>query len=168
MNQQSVSRRESGLRTVVFFVVASALFVVGANMAYAFGGHGSGKNMERCVERMAEKLDLSDAQRGQFEQIHEENRGEGEALHDAMRKNRQALHSLDPSARDYSKQVAKLASEKAELSRQMVVHKSEVRAKVHAMLTPEQREKAKQLRFERKDKRYGDGPRGEGRGECRK
>ncbi|ATX82486.1 protein refolding chaperone Spy/CpxP family [Mariprofundus ferrinatatus] len=167
MNEQKVMKRENGLRTVVFFVVASALFVAGANMAYAFGGPGGEKSMERRVERMAEKLDLSDSQRNQFKQIHEENRAEGRALHDAMHKNRQALRSLDPSAKDYSKQVARLASEKAELTRQMVIHRSEVRAEVHAMLTPEQQEKARQMKMDRKGKRFADGSGGEGRGHCK-
>ncbi|WP_241696998.1 Spy/CpxP family protein refolding chaperone [Mariprofundus sp. KV] len=167
MNEQKVMKQERGLKTALFFVVASALFIAGANMAYAFGGPDGERNMDRRAERMAEKLNLSDTQRDQFKQIHEQGRGEGQAIHEAMQKNRDALHKLDPSAKDYAKQVARLANEKAELVKQMVVHRSEVRAEVHAMLTPEQREKATQMRMERKGKgmRSGDGPRGNG--ECR-
>ena len=164
MNEQKVIKRESGLKTVVFFVIASALFITGANMAYAFGGHGSEKNMERHSQRIAEKLNLSDSQRDQFKQIHEQGRAEAKGIHEAMQKNREALQNLDPSAKNYAKQVAVLANEKAELVKQMVTHKSEIRAEVHAMLTPEQREKTKAMKMERKGKgkRSGDGPRGKG------
>ena len=168
MSEQRVLKQQSNLKSAIFFVVASALFIAGANMAYAFGGGPGGEgNMERRTDRMAERLDLSDTQRDQFKQIHEQNRGEGQAIHEAMQKNRDALHQLDPSAKDYAKQVATLANEKAELVKQMVVHKSEVRSEIHAMLTPEQREKASQMQMKRqgKGKRFGDGPRGNG--ECR-
>jgi len=167
MNEQKVLKQNSGLKTALFFVVASALFIAGTNMAYAFGGPNGERNMDRRAERMAEKLNLSDTQRDQFKQIHEQGRGEGQAIHEAMQKNRDAMHKLDPSAKDYAKQVAKLANEQAELVKQMVVHKSEVRAEVHAMLTPEQREKMGQMHMDRKGKgkRSGDGPRG--KGECR-
>jgi len=166
MSEQNIVKQDRGLRTALFVVVASALFIAGANMAYAFGAPDGEGNMERRAERVAEKLDLSDSQRDQFKQIHEQGRGEGKTIHEAMQKNRDALHKLNPSAKGYSKQVAQLANEKAELVKQMVVHKSEVRAELHAMLTPQQREKMSQMKMERKGKgkRSGDGPRG--RGEC--
>lgn len=159
-------KRERGLKRALLLVVASALFVAGANMAYAFGGPNGEKNMERRIERMAERLNLNDSQRSKFKQIHEANRGEMMAIHQAMQKNREALHGLDPAAKNYSSEVARLAAEKAELVKQMVTHRSEVRAEVHAMLTPEQRQQAKQMRMQRKSKGYGDGPRGPGRGDC--
>ena len=167
MSEQNIVKQDRGLRTALFFVVASALFIAGANIAYAFGGPGGEGQMERRTERVAKKLNLNDSQREQFKLIHEQGLGEGKAIYEAMQKNRNALHKLDPSAKGYAKQVAKLANEQAELVKQMVVHKSEVRAEVHAMLTPEQREKMGQMHMDRKGKgkRSGDGPRS--KGECR-
>lgn len=166
MKEQKMVQQVSGLNSVVLFVALAVLLLAGVNLAYAFGGPGSDQRMQMRADRVAEKLDLSDAQRDQFKQIHEQGRSEGKVLHEAMRKNRDAMHQLDPSAKNYAAEVARLANEKAELVKQMVVHKSEVRAEVYAMLTPEQREQMQQLRKEHWKKGFGDSPRGEGKGRC--
>ncbi|GAV20782.1 periplasmic protein CpxP [Mariprofundus micogutta] len=151
--------------TVLSFAVAAMLAVSFANMAYAFPPGGGG-GMQR-MERMADELNLTDQQRQQFKQIHRDNRGAGMIIRDAMQDNRDAMQKLDPGAKGYSKQVAKLADEKADLVKQMTVHRAEVRAEIHAILTPEQRTKAAELKKNfRKGGKGGFGRGGPGSGRC--
>ncbi|OIO70752.1 MAG: hypothetical protein AUJ57_08110 [Zetaproteobacteria bacterium CG1_02_53_45] len=164
-----VNREISNWTTVITFAVAAMLAVTFANMAYAspFGGGQGG--MQR-MERMADELNLTDQQRQQFKQIHRDNRGAGMALHDAMQDNRDALRKLDPGASNYSKQVARLAAEKGELVKKVTMHRAEVKARVHAILTPEQQKKAAELQqnFRKggKDDNGGFGHGGPGSGRC--
>jgi len=158
-----VNREPSHLTTVLTFAVAALLAVGFANMAYA-SPHGGG--MQK-MERMADELNLTDQQRQQFKQIHRDNRGAGMAIHDAMQDNRDVMRKLDPGAKNYSKQVAKLADEKADLVKQMTIHRAEVRAQIHAILTPEQQKKASELKknFRKGGKgKFGRG--GQGNGRC--
>jgi len=146
--------------TMLIFGVAATLAVATANVAYACPPGG-----EHGMQRMADDLKLSDQQRQQFKSIHNESRAAGKAMHEAMQLNRDALQKLDPGAKDYSRQVGRLAAEKAELVKQMVIQRSEVRARIHAMLTPEQREKAaafkRDFRKDGKDRHERGGPDGE-------
>lgn len=63
-----------------------------------------------------------------------------------MQDNREALHRLSPADDDYAAKVARLARKQGELVEKMIRVLSRVRAEVYAILTPEQREKAKQIR----------------------
>ncbi|MFQ5518997.1 MAG: Spy/CpxP family protein refolding chaperone, partial [Mariprofundus sp.] len=113
---------------------------------------GSGFGDGKRLERMAEKLDLTDAQRQQLKQIHRSKRAEGMQIHDAMQDNREALLKLNPAESDYSNRVARLAGGQGDLVKQMIIHKSGVRAQVSAILTPAQRKKAAELK---KNRRHG-------------
>lgn len=160
-----VNREVSNWRSTLIFGVAALLAVGCANIATAnpVGGEGG-----RHMQRMADDLNLSAQQRQQFKQIHTDSRTAGQSIHEAMKKNRDALRMLDPGAKDYSAQVARLADEKAELVKQMVIHHSEVRAQIYAILTPAQRTKAAEMKTNfRKGGKPGRGgmDRG-GRGHC--
>lgn|GEM_PF-4610488 len=100
------------------------------------------------MQRMADELGLSSEQRQQLKQIMQGGRNEGEALRNALRQNHEALRALDPAAADYRKQSERLAGESGELARKMALHHAEQRAKVHAILTPEQRVKERNMRPE--------------------
>ena len=158
MSIRSIISKESAVN-LVFFIVASSLFVVAANVATAEPHRGGG---ERHLERLADELNLSDAQRQQIKQIHRDARGEKLAIRDAMQDNREAMQKLDPSAKDYGRQVEQLAGEKGDLVKRLTIQRSNVRAQMYAVLTPEQRELAKDM----KKHRRGDGERHE-RGERR-
>lgn len=146
MSIRSIISKESA-ENFVFFIVAASLFVVAANVATAEPHRGGS---ERHLERMANELNLNDAQRQQLKQIHREARGEKLAIMDAMQDNREAMHKLDPSAKDYSQKVEQLAGEKGDLVERLTIHRSNVRAQVYAVLTPEQRELAKEMRKHRR------------------
>jgi len=142
MNQ--IKRDTSSWTTTLIFGAAAVLAVACANIAYACPAGGEGGM--RHMQRMADDLKLSDQQRQQFKQIHSEGHASGKALHDVLQANRKAMRKLDPGSADYHAQVVKLAAEKGELVKQMVIQHAEMRAKVYAILTPEQRKMAKEMK----------------------
>jgi len=113
-----------------------------AHTAYAEPGRLHGQQMER----MADELQLTDEQRQQLKNIHRGKRSEAMLLHDAMQDNREALEKLNPGASNYEAQLVKLAGEKAQLVKRKVIQEGKMRARVYAILTPEQREKATEMK----------------------
>ncbi|TLS67203.1 periplasmic heavy metal sensor [Mariprofundus erugo] len=162
MNQIHKEKRHSGLIVAISAVAA----LLCANVAYACppgGPDGNGPYMQR----MADELKLTDQQRQQFDKIHNDSREEGKSMHEAMRMNHDAMRKLDPAASDYHKRLAALAEEKGELVKQMTIHRGEVRARMHAILTPEQRKIAAELKKNgRKEGSGRRGPGGPGEGGC--
>ena len=129
---------------IMLFAIAVFALAPLSSPAYAFPHHGD-EGMHH-MERMADALNLTEAQRQQFKQIHRDGRNAGMTLHDAMQDNREAMMKLDPGAKNYSAQVAKLAAEMGELVKQMGIHRGEQRRKVYDILTPEQRNKAAEMK----------------------
>lgn len=107
------------------------------------------------LERMAEELELTDEQQEQIKQVYRQSRPRFLKLRDAMEDNRKALRKLDPEDARYRQQVARLAREQGVLVEKMIKARSHVRAKIHAILTPEQREKARDLRKRHRHERPG-------------
>lgn len=131
--------------------LATALSLGMAATASAFSGDHGGK--QHRYERMADRLDMNDEQRQQLKQIHRQARPQMLELKDARQDNREALHKLDPKSAEFDKQVAELAKQQGELVTQKIIQRSQVRARVFAILTPEQREMAKQMKREHSGKR---------------
>lgn len=150
-------------RAAIVFALAAMLMISSANMANASPGGSQGG--DRSGQRMAEQLNLSDQQQQQVKKIRSESREQGKSIHEAMRQNRDAMNKLNPGSKDYSAAVAKLADEKAELVKQMMMHRSESRVQVYAILTPEQREKSATLKqaFRKGGKEKGGKGRSDGR-----
>lgn len=98
------------------------------------------------IEHLADRLDVSDEQRDALRRIADEQRPRMRSLHDRLRENHRALRDLDPAATDYAAGVESLAQQQGELAAEMVRARSDMRQAVHGVLTPEQREQARQLR----------------------
>lgn len=86
------------------------------------GRHGPGHRGPRMMRRIFSQLDLSDEQRRQLRQIHQEAREQGRALHESG--DREALHR----------------------------HRRQVHERVEAVLTDEQRAQARELRRQAMDR----------------
>lgn len=155
------------MKRVIMMVAGLGLLAGMATAATAFpGGAPDEARMQQRMERMADSLGLTADQRQQVQQIHAQARPQFEEIGKRMQANRRAMHDLDPSAADYDAQVAKLAHEKGQLVEQMVIQRSHVRAQLHAVLTPEQQAKAKQL-WQQRHQRKGDWHKGKGhKGQC--
>ena len=145
----------------------AAGIIIGTSLALSavvFPAHAQcGGKRGMMQERMAQSLNLTDKQQDQFKQIHRDARDQMQSIRDAMQDNRDALRKLDPTAKDYMKQVDKLAAEKGSLVESMVRTRAKTRAEIAAILTPDQRARMSELRKQRRSMRQGGGnnPRGD-------
>lgn len=111
-------------------------------------GYHHGKH-ERMLER---KLDLSDEQKASIQQIREEYRDRMKSQMGDRGHRHGAFMDLDPQDPNYQEQVQALARERAEAVEQKILLSAEKHAKIHAVLTEEQREELKALHEKRKEK----------------
>jgi len=117
---------------------------------YAKHGEMSEKRIQKRLDRMAEKLNLSDAQKTQVQALKQNSRNEIKPLRNEQRALRKEIRQLDPNASDYSAKLADAANRQAELTRQMIIAKGNKRQQMSTILTPEQLAKKKEMRAKRK------------------
>ena len=73
-------------------------------------------------------------------------RGDMRQVHKGLTQKRKQLNKLNPSDKNYQKQVHTLAHDISTLVEQNIILQSAMRAAMYRILTKEQRQKAKQLR----------------------
>jgi Spy/CpxP family protein refolding chaperone len=145
-------------RTIKTLLLAGTLAVTGS--ALAFSGAHQGKGGRDCHRggpgmALITQLDgLTDQQRTKLTQLRETQRESGRTLHDEMRQNRRALRKAmqDGSAET----VAPLARKQGDLVEQMILRRFQMKEKVNAILTEEQRQQLQKLRAERHSDRWGE------------
>ena len=115
-------------------------------------GHRGGPLGGPRAELMYEALDLSTEQRQAIEAIQANYRPQLQALRENSRDSRRALRDTTPDASDYATVVAEASQAAAEHASQLVLLTAELRREVHAVLTPEQQEKALKMRDTMKDR----------------
>ena len=125
-----------------------------------FGGgdnaERSAKFMEKRLDRMSEKLDLTAEQKTQMKAVME---GRDNKL--AERKAlREAFQKLDPTSASYEADLKALAAKKAAMSEEATISRGLKRQKVAEILTPEQLTKMEEMKAKRGGKR---GHRGHGK-----
>ncbi len=94
--------------------------------------------------RMFQTLNLTDAQKQQTKTLMQQAKQNAQPLMTQLRTNRQALAAA-VKANDVA-QIHSLAAQQGNLQGQLLGIRSEARAKVYALLTPEQKAKADELR----------------------
>jgi Spy/CpxP family protein refolding chaperone len=124
-----------------------------------FGGPGMGYGPHRMdpearIERMADMLDLTKEQRDKVRAIVDKSRPQTRELRDKMADNRNQLRTLAQQGSPKEADVRKLADTQGKLMADMIVQRTKVRTEIHAVLTPEQREKLQQ-RFEQRGRWWG-------------
>lgn len=125
--------------------LAPALLAAGMGLAMA-GNALADRGEDRPprgdrVERMAEHLDLSEAQRASVEAIFERNRPTRQALMERHRAHREAMRALKPGSADYATRAQALADEAGTLARDRVLQRTQLQAELATVLTPEQQAK---------------------------
>ena len=108
------------------------------------------ERMEKRLNRMAKKLDLSDEQKTQMRSLKQNRRNEIKPLRNEQRAIRKEIRQLDPNASDYAAKLADAANRQAEITRQMIIAKGNQRQQMATILTPEQLAKKKEMRAKRK------------------
>jgi len=158
-------------KTVLLVLVSSAVLATGAYAAFDgdkgrgdrhFGGPGFGMPQPGMITgRMAERLDLDDAQRESVENVMSAAKPELKALREKLRANHDALKSL--SADD--PEVQNIAISNGALATEATLLFARVRTEIDAVLTDEQRAKLAEFKDRKGKDRKGD--RGERRKEKR-
>jgi len=108
------------------------------------------ERMQKRLDRMAAKLDLSDEQKAQVRALKQNSRNDIKPLRNEQRALRKEIRQLDSNANDYAAKLADAANRQAELTRQMIIAKGNKRQQMTSILTPEQLAKKKEMRSNRK------------------
>lgn len=102
------------------------------------------------LERMAERLQLSEVQLSQIRAIVDEARPGLRAYRDQLRDNRQQLRELDETDSADDNALRTLADEQGDLIADMIVARSQMQRAIRAVLTPEQQAQAEQFKTKRR------------------
>lgn len=134
-------------------ITASGLGMTAA--AYAKGGHD---HMERKMEHLAGKLNLSEEQTVQLREQMQNKRDGMKEQKQARKAIRKQLMQLDPNAPDYQTQLDSLVLQAQEQTKSMILSKAEQQQKLYDILTPEQEQKFAEMKskMEGKMSRYFD------------
>jgi Spy/CpxP family protein refolding chaperone len=152
-----------------FALIGITTLLIGSFFVFAKGERGSGFGKggfppQGLVNRISKELGLSDEQKTQANQILDDAKTRVEPLFETMKQNHEASKSLGTDGNFDEAKVNELASQQAETMKQLFIEKEKAKAQLFAILTPEQREQAKQLQDkfgERMKGRFGRGHKGE-------
>lgn len=106
----------------------------------------------RGFAKMAEKLNLTDAQKEQFKQIREASKSKVQPLWENMKSVRQQLQAATANGQFNETQVQALATQQANIMAQLIVEKERTKSQMFAVLTPEQQSQAKAIKEQMKER----------------
>jgi periplasmic protein CpxP/Spy len=154
------------MKKVIIAIIAVAVLALGTMFAIAQkadrkDGHGFGKRGHHGRGggggMMLRGLDLTDAQKAQVKEIMEASRAKVQPIRESMKANRQKLNETTANGAFNETQVQSLATEQANLSAQLLVERTRVKSQIFALLTPEQKAKAAELKSQMKERSKGKG-----------
>lgn len=115
---------------------------VSADMCHGKCGH----HHHGHFDRLFKKLGLTDAQRAQVKQVVSEERANMKPLVQSLREARKELRELTKNGAFDEQKVRASASKQADTMVNLIVAKERMKSRIYALLTPEQRAKAEQLK----------------------
>jgi Spy/CpxP family protein refolding chaperone len=101
------------------------------------------QHMRMMRQRIAQQLNLTDAQKAQAKSIFQQSREQTKPVRDQLKTNRQALAAA-VKANDTG-QIQQLSQQEGSLLSQLVAARAEARAQFYQILTPDQKAKADQM-----------------------
>lgn len=110
-----------------------------------FGGPGL-PFLEHMLPRLAEELNLTDAQRSQIQAILDEETPAIEAMRERLRDAHQAFRESHPPGEFDEAAVRAFAESQSQTHVELMVAGARTMSRVHNVLTPEQREQLQQMR----------------------
>lgn len=122
-----------------------------------FPGKHRGKGPGKRFARMARKLDLTEAQQEQVRTLLESERERVASLRKQLAETREKIRQATLAETFDEAAVRALAVSQSEARVELAVSRARVKSQIHALLTPEQRERAKTFRSEGKG-RHGHRP----------
>ncbi|WP_290697372.1 Spy/CpxP family protein refolding chaperone [Amphritea sp.] len=114
------------------------------------GRHGKYEQMEgkhhMRMSKMADKLELTDEQKSQMQELMKNKRGQMKDQRGGMKGMHNAFRDLDVNASDYDQQVATLVTQAQEKTAEMIQMRAQQKKAMFEILTPEQQEKYQEMR----------------------
>jgi Spy/CpxP family protein refolding chaperone len=152
-------RRTIMKQRIIMAVLLAAVTAGGVDgaCAHGAGGHGSGMeeegwgpeggmSPERGLGRMAEGLGLSDAQRAKIKAIFTAERDKNAPLREKLAEYGKQLRQAEQAAQFDEAAVRAIAANRAQVEIELTVSRGRLHSQINALLTPEQRALAEQLR----------------------
>lgn len=138
-------------------LIAIALFAIGTIFVFAQKADGDkgrkhGFDHRGGFGRIAEKLNLTDAQKAQFKQIREAGKAKVQPLVENLKAVHQQLEAATADGKFDEAQVQNLATQQANIMAQLTVEKERAKSQMFAVLTSEQQTQAKAMKEEMKNK----------------
>lgn len=137
----------------IILVAMGAMFIFAQDGAAnkegkrGFGKRGDGHKM------MLRGLDLTDEQKAQIKTITQASKETSQPIREQMKANREKLQTLSDDGNFDQAQVQEIANRQGALSAQMIVEKEKTKSQIYAILTPEQKAKAAEMKARFKQKR---------------
>lgn len=138
-------------KTILYSLLALLLAAIPATLLAqpgrgGFGGFCGGFGGGRMLERIADRLELSETQREQIRAVHEVYREDVESLMDTMRVARRDLQTQVAADSFDETSIREASARVAAVSADFAVLRGRIHADVHQILTPEQAAKAQVMR----------------------
>ncbi|MBR9812967.1 periplasmic heavy metal sensor [bacterium] len=130
----------------------AALAIAGTAIA-APGGHGMGQRDGKRVERMLDAVDATDVQRAEVQTVMDELKPQRKALGQQLREASRTLRQADATAPGFAALADEQAQSIGQLTTERVRLQSEIRSRIAAILTPEQRASLAEKRAAKMEKR---------------
>jgi Spy/CpxP family protein refolding chaperone len=131
-----------------FFLVTAIVLAAAAGLSAAVmqvaGNPGHQSRTDKKLERMTERLDLTNTQQSQIRAILAAERAKVQPLRQQLRQNRLAQTANTGATFDEA-QVRAFAAKQAQIMSNLTVERERAKSQIFAVLTPEQREKAQTL-----------------------
>lgn len=114
---------------------ATALVILVSSTAFAMGGshRGAHHNLAFIINKY---LDLSETQQAEIEQL---TQGKHNNPHEMRKRMFKQIMALDPDAIEYETLLQTLAESQAQKIKQTIIERGQLRAKIHALLSTEQK-----------------------------
>lgn len=135
--------------TIFALVVISTVFAIGQKGGDWKGGH---RGERGGFGRMAEKLNLTEAQKEQVKQIMEASRAKVQPLREQMKANHQKMEAATANGQFDEAAVSAIAQEQATIGAQLIVEKERAKSQMFQILTAEQKVQFEQFKSQMKDR----------------
>lgn len=156
------TKTRARMALVIPTIIAAGLLTVGTVSAdvdrYGKDKRDCGERQYKKMEHLAEKLDMTNEQEAQLEQILKSAKEERKANKTNRRRMHLEMMSINPDDPDYRASVEQHAETAAEHMKANILKNAEVRQQVYAILTDEQKQKMqrmKEKRMKKMEKRHG-------------
>lgn len=152
----SANKQSRFKKSLITAGAVTALVIGTSSMIHAKHHSGANGDMQRSgkmQERLYEKLDLTEVQKTQIENIREVYKPQLQSLRQAHKAQRAQKETLDPASSDYVSKKQAQHAEKFQAMQQGVTLRAQMQHEIALVLTPEQRAEAQALKAEHKAKR---------------